>query len=152
MEEDELARRAGLVLPPPPKPIGAFAPVVRCGDLLFLSGLSPDVAGQPPTRGLVGADMSAEEAREQARHVGINLLAVLQAELGTLSRVSAIVKLTGFVRATPDFERHPFVIDGCSMLLEQVFHHLGPHARTSVGVSSLPNGIPVEIEMVARFA
>lgn len=138
----------GLVLPPPPKPIGRFTPAVRSGNLIFLSGLAPlDAAGNPIT-GKVGQDYTAEEAQGFARIVGLNLLSVMQAELGSLDAVSRIVKVLGLVNATPDFTRHPFVIDGCSNLFAEVFPAMGPHARTSFGAGSLPNNIPVEVEAV----
>jgi len=147
---DTLAR-LGLVLPPPPAPVGNFAPAVRTGDLLFLSGLAPsDEAGRPVV-GTVGRDFSAEEAQAFARMVGLKLLAVIDAELGGLDRVTRVVKLLGMVNATADFTRHPFVIDGCSDLFGAVFPHLGRHARSAVGVASLPFGIPVEIEAVIEF-
>lgn len=142
----------GLTLPPPPRPIGRFTPAVRAGGLVFLSGLAPaDPEGKPIT-GRVGLDFSAEEAQGFARLVGLNLLAALQAELGDLDRVTAIVKVFGMVNATPDFTRHPFVIDGCSLLFAEIFPHLGPHARTAMGAASLPNGIPVEIDAVVAIA
>jgi enamine deaminase RidA (YjgF/YER057c/UK114 family) len=141
----------GLALPPPPAPIGAFAPAVRAGNLLFVSGLAPlDASGKPIT-GKVGLDFTAEEAQGLARIVGLNLLAVMEAELGDLDRVKRIVKLFGMVNATPDFIRHPFVIDGCSQLFGAVFPDLGPHARTSMGASSLPNNIAVEIDAVIEI-
>ena len=138
----------GIVLPPPPQPIGLFTPTLRTGNLMFLSGLAPAPAGAPPITGKVGADYTAEEGRDFARMVGLNLLAAMQAELGDLDRVTRIVKLLGLVNATAEFTRHPFVIDGCSALFAEVFPHLGPHARTSMGAGSLPNNIPVEIEAV----
>ncbi|NGP18787.1 RidA family protein [Devosia aurantiaca] len=142
----------GIVLPPPPQPIGLFTPTLLTGNLMFLSGLAPAPAGSPPITGKVGADFTAEEARDHARMVGLNLLAAMDAALGDLDRVSRIVKLLGLVNATPDFTRHPFVIDGCSALFADVFPDLGPHARTSMGTSSLPNNIPVEIEAVIEIA
>ena len=143
--------RLGLVLPPPPAPIGNFTPAVRTGNLLFLSGLAPlDGAGRPIT-GKVGLDHSAEAAQGFARLVGLYLLAVIDAELGDLDRVARVVKLFGMVNATPDFTRHPFVIDGCSNLFGEVFPELGRHARSSLGVASLPNNIPVEIEAVIEI-
>jgi enamine deaminase RidA (YjgF/YER057c/UK114 family) len=141
----------GIVLPPPPAPVGNFTPAVRTGNLLFLSGLAPSDANGKPIVGKVGTDFTAEEAQGFARLVGLSLLAVIQAELGDLDRVTRIVKLLGMVNATADFTRHPFVIDGCSNLFSQVFPHLGRHARSSVGVASLPFGIPVEIEAVVEF-
>lgn len=140
----------GIVLPPAPPPVARFVPAVRAGDLLFLSGLAPaDPQGNPIT-GKVGLDYTAEEAQEFARIVGLNLLAVMQAELGDLDRVGRIVKVLGLVNATPDFTRHPFVIDGCSNLFASVFPDMGGHARTSMGAASLPNNIPVEIEAVIQ--
>lgn len=142
----------GLALPPPPAPIGAFAPAVRTGSLLFVSGLAPLNAEGKPIAGKVGLDFTAEAAQGFARIVGLNLLAVIEAELGDLDRVRRIVKLFGMVNATPDFTRHPFVIDGCSQLFGAVFPDLGPHARTSMGASSLPNNIAVEIDAVVEVA
>jgi enamine deaminase RidA (YjgF/YER057c/UK114 family) len=142
----------GITLPPPPALIGAFAPAVLTGNLLFVSGLAPlDNDGKPIT-GKVGLDYTAEEAQGFARIVGLNLLAVIGAELGALDQVKRVVKLFGMVNATPDFTRHPFVIDGCSQLFGAVFPDLGPHARTSMGASSLPNNIPVEIEAIVEIA
>lgn len=138
----------GIVLPPASQPIGLFIPSVRTGNLLFLSGLAPAAFGDAPITGKVGADFSAEQAQLHARMVGLNLLAVMLAELGDLDRVTRVVKVLGLVNATPEFTRHPFVIDGCSTLFAEVFPHFGPHARTSMGAGSLPNNIPVEIEAV----
>lgn len=138
----------GIVLPPAPPPIGRFVPSVRAGELLFLSGLAPaDPQGRPIT-GKVGLDYSAEEAQGFARLVGLNLLAAMSAELGDLDRVARIVKVLGLVNATPDFTRHPLVIDGCSNLFAEVFPDMPGHARTSMGAGSLPNNIPVEIEVI----
>ncbi len=141
----------GLTLPPPPAPIGAFTPAVRTGNLLFVSGLAPLDADGKPITGKVGLDHTAEAAQGFARIVGLNLLSVIEAELGDLDRVTRVIKLFGMVNATPDFTRHPFVIDGCSKLFGAVFPELGPHARTSMGAASLPNDIAVEIDAVVEF-
>lgn len=140
----------GIVLPPAPPPIGRFVPAVRAGDLLFLSGLAPADAGGRPITGKVGLDYTPEQAQGFARLVGLNLLAAMQADLGDLDRIVRIVKVLGLVNATPDFTRHPFVIDGCSDLFAEVFPDMPGHARTSMGASSLPNNIPVEIEAVVK--
>lgn len=148
---DKVARRLadfGIMLPDPPLPIGRFTPAVRSGNLVFLSGLAPTDEGGNPITGVVGIDFSAEQAQDLARIVGLSLLAVMQAELGGLDRVARVVKVFGMVNAVASFTRHPFVVDGCSQLFESVFPEFGPHARTSMGASSLPNGIPVEIEAV----
>ena len=141
----------GITLPPAPQPIGLFVPAIRTGNLLFLSGLAPAAAGSAAITGKVGADFTAEEAQAHARMVGLNLLAAMLAELGDLDRVTRIIKVLGLVNATPDFTRHPHVIDGCSSLFAEVFPGMGPHARTSMGAGSLPNNIPVEIEAVIEF-
>ena len=139
----------GLRLPSPPPPVANFVPLVREGNLLFLSGQGPiEVDGKRHT-GKVGGEVSIDDAYAHARLTGLNLLAVLQAELGSLSRVRKIVKVLGMVNALPDFYAHPLVINGCSDLLVAVFgEEIGRHARSAVGVGSLPGRITVEIEMV----
>ncbi len=141
-------RDLGIELPQPPVPVARFLPSVQAGGLLFLSGLAPlDENGKAYT-GVVGRDFSAEQAQHLARLVGINLLAVAKASLGSLDRVARVVKVFGMVNAAPEFTRHPFVIDGCSNLFFDVFGDAGMHARTAMGAGSLPGGIPVEIETV----
>jgi enamine deaminase RidA (YjgF/YER057c/UK114 family) len=150
-ETNPLARlhALGFALPPPVPPIASFVPAVRHGDLLFLSGQGPrDAAGEWRT-GKVGQDRTVQEGYEDARLVGLNLLSVLEAELGSLSRVRRIVKLFGMVNAVPDFRQHPQVINGCSDLLLDVFGpRIGAHARSAVGMGSLPGNISVEIEAI----
>lgn len=131
-----------------PAPVGAFANVRRHGDLLYVSGQGPVREDGSLAHGKVGLDVSAEEARAHAELVTLNLLAVVSDKLGGLDGVGAVVKLVGLVNATPDFERHPFVIDGASELLHAVFGADGVHARTSYGVASLPNKITVEIDAI----
>ena len=145
--EDRLGA-LGIELPPPPAPVARFLPAVQAGGLLFLSGLAPlDGASQPYT-GVVGRDYTAEQAQDFARLVGISLLSVAKSRLGSLDRVIRVVKVLGMVNAIPGFTRHPFVIDGCSNLLFEVFGERGMHARTAMGAGSLPSNIPVEIEAV----
>ena len=141
--------RLGVQLPAAaPAPIGAFCNVRRAGDLAFVSGQGPVLPDGTLMCGKVGADVSAEEARDHARLVAVNLLATLRDHLGGLESVAGVVKLLGLVNATPDFERHPFVIDGASTLLADIFGADGIHARSDFGVASLPNNITVEIEAV----
>jgi len=142
----------GIVLPPAPAPVANFVTHIAEGNLLFLSGQGPTTADGGMFTGKVGADVSAKQAYAHARLVGINLLAVMHAALGDLSRVTRIVKLFGMVNATPDFDGHPAVINGCSDLLNAVFGARGVHARSAVGMASLPNRITVEIEAVAAFS
>lgn len=141
----------GLVLPLPQPPIGNFRNVKRHGNLLYVSGQGPVTPKGEFLSGKVGADVTAEVAQEHAQLVGLNILGALKAELGELSRVADIIKLLGMVNATPDFEKHPFVINGCSNLLCEVFGDAGPHARSAIGVGSLPNNITVEIEVIAAL-
>ncbi|TMV69288.1 RidA family protein, partial [Thioclava sp. BHET1] len=135
----------GVILPPAaPAPIGAFCNVRRSGQFAYVSGQGPVTADGVLLRGKVGADVSAETARDHARLVAINILGALNDSLGDLSKVTGVVKLLGLVNATPEFERHPFVIDGASTLLAEIFGESGTHARSAFGVASLPNNITVE--------
>lgn len=139
-------------LPPPPRPAGAYRPIVIVGDMAFLSGFGPrDKAGQP-LRGVVGRDLDLEAAQAAARDIGLTILSVLQEALGDLDRVRRIVRITGMIACPPDFTQHPQVIDGCSLLLLEVLGGRGQHARMAYGVSSLPNGSPVAIDCVCQIA
>lgn len=150
MDPESRLAELGLVLPAPPRPVGAYTTAVASGDLLYLSGTTCYVDGEPMFRGKVGREVTQEQAYLAARQTALNLLAVVKAELGALSRVDRIVKLNGYVNSAPGFDQQPAVINGASDLLVAIFGERGVHARTSVGVSELPGGIPVEIEMVVR--
>lgn len=143
----------GIRLPQtPPRPVANYVTHAAAGPLLFLSGQGPlDGDGRRHT-GKVGAEVSTEAARDHARITGLNLLAVMQAATGDLNRVSRIVRLLGMVNAVPDFTEHASVIDGCSDLFGAVFGEAGRHARSSVGLGALPEGITVEIEAVVEIA
>jgi enamine deaminase RidA (YjgF/YER057c/UK114 family) len=146
-------RALGLTLPASaPSPIGAFRNLRRSGDLVYVSGQGPVTAEGVLMRGKVGEDVTTEAARDHARLVALNILAVLRDELGSLDAVGGVVKLLGLVNATPDYEEHPAVIDGASDLFHQVFGEAGAHARSSFGVGSLPNRITVEIEAIFELA
>lgn len=138
----------GVELPEATSPTGNFANAVRTGNLVFLSGAVPRTADGDLPKGKVGADVTTEQAAEHARVVGLNLLAVLKQELGDLDRVRRVVKLLGMVNAVPDFTEQPKVVNGCSELLEAVFG--AKHARSAVGVGSLPSGTTVEIEAIVE--
>ena len=139
-------RELGLELPELPSPAGTYVHAVRSGRLLFLAGKGPgEIAGK------VGRDFTVEEAYEAARRTGLTLLAAIANELGSLDRVTRVVKVVGFVNATPEFADQPKVINGCSDLFVAVFGERGRHARSAIGVASLPNGIPVEIEAIVEF-
>lgn len=151
MSPEERLTRLGLTLPAPPKPVAAYIPAVIIGGLVFVSGQGPIRDGKPEYQGVVGADLSEEQGYAAARLAALNVLAVLKAELGSLSAIRRIVKLTGWVRSAPGFGRQPFVINGASELLEAVFGEAGKHARTAIGTSELPFGIPVEVELLAAI-
>jgi enamine deaminase RidA (YjgF/YER057c/UK114 family) len=148
MAIEQRLRELGLELPSVPTPAANYANCVRTGNLIFLSGTVPMMKDGSIPKGKVGADITTEEAAKHAQQVGLNLLAILKQELGDLSRVRRIVKLLGMVNATPEFLEHSKVINGCSDLFSDLFGER--HARSSIGVGSLPFGISVEIEAVVE--
>lgn len=147
-----ILEKLGIELPGVPKALANYVVAVREGGLLYVSGQGPSDAGGWKT-GKVGAEVSIEQGYEHARLVGINLLAVIEQELGSLDKVKRVVKMLGMVNATPDFMVHFQVINGCSDLMVEVFGEaVGKHARSAVGVGSLPGNISVEIELVVAIA
>ena len=147
--EDKLAA-LGLTLPPVSAPAANYVNAVQTGNLLFLAGKGPlAVNGKRPS-GKLGREFTLEEGYQHARTTGLDLIAVMKAELGSLSRVRRIVKVLGMVNCTPDFTDPPKVINGASDLFVEVFGDKGRHARSAVGMNSLPMGIPVEIEMIVE--
>ena len=135
--EDRL-KALGIQLPQVPTPIASYVPAVRTGNLVFL--------------GKVGADLTEEEGYKAARATILTSLAVLRAEIGSLDRVRRVVKLVGWVNSAPGFTRQPWVINGASDLLVEIFGDAGKHARSSVGANELPLNIPVEIEIIVVIA
>jgi enamine deaminase RidA (YjgF/YER057c/UK114 family) len=143
-------RELKIELPKPAEPIATYIPVVRVGDMLYVSGMGPgDVDGKPLV-GRLGADMTTEQGKAAARLVGLQVLAQIKVQAGgSLDNVERIVKTLGMVNATPEFKDHSKVVNGFSDLMVDVFGPTnGKSARSSVGMSSLPNGIPVEIETI----
>jgi len=138
----------GLELLPVPKPIGNFRNFVRTGSLIFISGQGPREADGSMHQGKVGRDVAPADAYRHAQLTGLNVLSVLADAIGDLGRVTQVVKLLGLVNATDDFTAHPDVINGCSDLFTSVFGEIGQHARSAIGVASLPNNITVEIEAI----
>ena len=139
----------GLTLPPVSAPIGSYVTCKRQDNLLYLSGAGPIVQGEVLYKGKVGAEITPDVAYEAAKVSALNLIAALKAELGDLSKVKSIVKLLGLVACADGFYGQPGVINGASDLLFEVFGEKGRHARSAIGVFSLPMNIPVEIEMIA---
>jgi len=138
----------GLTLPAVPSPVANYVPYRWAGNLLFLSGQGPKLPDGSFQIGRLGNDASVEDGYRAARTTGLQLLAVAKAALGELTRIEAVVKLLGMVNAEPDFADHPKVINGCSDLLVEALGEAGRHARSAVGVGSLPNRMVVEIEAI----
>ena len=152
MKIEARLQELGITLPAVSAPAGNYVHAQRTGNLLYLSGKGPHSDNGPAPTGKVGADVSVEDAYQHARSVGLMLIAVLQEALGDLDRVTQIVKVLGMVNATPDFGQQPKVINGCSDLFVEVFGDAGRHARSAVGMGSLPSGITVEIEVIVEIA
>lgn len=148
---EEKLRALNIDLPVIQPPLANYVHVTRSGNLLFLSGKGPtDEKGNSIT-GKVGKDLTVEEGQKAARYVAITQIAVLKKELGDLSRVKRIVKVLGMVQCVDSFTEHPKVINGFSNLMVEVFGDKGRHARSAVGMSSLPNNIAVEIELIVEI-
>ena len=141
----------GIQLITPTPPIANYVKAVRVGNMVYLSGHGPDRADGSQVTGKVGSDLTWEQAKDAARLTGISLLSTLKAQIGDLNKVKRIVKVLGMVNAIPTFEQHPQVINGCSDLLVEVFGENGKHARSAVGMGSLPKNIAVEIEMIVEL-
>ncbi len=152
MTVDERLVELGIELPEPFPPAGNYVPAVLTGSLLFLSGTGPARADGSFVRGKVGGDLDLDGAVEAARLTGLQLLAAMRRELGSLARVRRVVKTFGMVNCAPGFNRTPQVIDGCSNLLVEVFGDAGRGARSAVGMAELPFDIAVEIELVVEVA
>ncbi|HTR14600.1 MAG TPA: RidA family protein [Roseiarcus sp.] len=138
----------GLKLPETPTPMANYVPYRWAGNLLFLSGQGPRRPDGSFVVGRLGKDATIEQGQEAARLTGLQLLAVAKSAMGELSRIEAVVKLLGMVNSEPDFTDHPKVINGCSDLFVEALGDAGRHARSAVGMGSLPNGIMVEIEAI----
>jgi enamine deaminase RidA (YjgF/YER057c/UK114 family) len=150
MTPEEKLAAMGLTLPKAPTPLANYVPFKRDGDTLYLSGQGPRRADGTMFTGKVGRDVTWEQAYEHARLVGLGLLSVAKLAAGELSRVE-VLKVLGMVNGVPEFGDHPKVINGCSDLFVAVLGDRGRHARSAVGMGSLPNNISVEIEAVMRL-
>ncbi|MFT6534206.1 MAG: enamine deaminase RidA (YjgF/YER057c/UK114 family) [Alpinimonas sp.] len=144
----------GIDLPDLVAPVAAYVPAVVQGDLVFTAGQLPMVSGALPATGKVGDGQGlvpAADAKEYARISALNALAAVKSVIGSLDRITSIVKVTGFVASHPDFTGQPGVINGASEVLGQIFGDIGAHARSAVGVSVLPLDAPVEVELIVAF-
>ena len=144
-------RELGYKLPGVAKPLASYVPAVRVGDQVWTSGQLPLVEGALPLTGKVGAEVTTEQAQEQARIAALNALAAIDAEVG-LDNVSRVVKIVGFVASDPAYADQPVVINGASDFIGEVFGDAGKHARSAVGVAALPKNAPVEIELIVEIS
>jgi enamine deaminase RidA (YjgF/YER057c/UK114 family) len=142
----------GLELPGVSAPAGAYIPALVTGNLVYTAGQLPFVDGALPATGKVGADVEADAAKGYAATAVLNALAAVESVIGSLDRVTRIVKLVGFVASDPSFTGQPGVINGASELLGEIFGESGKHARSAVGVAVLPLDAPVEVELIVEFA
>ena len=149
---DEKLDSLNIVLPKPPKPVGAYIPVVIADQTVYVSGQIPIEDGKVVYKGKVPTEQSLEQAQKAAKLCIINALAQLKAELNSLDRISKIVRVSGFVNSTPDFTDQPKVINAASDLLFDIFGKSGQHSRIAVGVASLPLGATVEIDMIVQIS
>jgi enamine deaminase RidA (YjgF/YER057c/UK114 family) len=141
-----------IVLPEPPQPLGSYLPAAVAGGLLFVSGMLPIKDQRPVYSGRVGREIAVEAGRDAARLAALNGLAVARATLGSLDRIRRLARLTVHVAAPAEFTAHAAVADGASELLAELFADGGGHARLALGASSLPAGMPVELEMIFELA
>jgi enamine deaminase RidA (YjgF/YER057c/UK114 family) len=149
---EERLRQLRLELPQVTKPTNTLVNAVRVGDLLFVSGTGPGLLDGKPIVGRLGQDLDVAKGRAAARQVGLHILSVVKAELGSLDKVQRLVKTLGMVNSTPDFTEQPKVINGFSDLMVEVFgEEAGKGARSAVGMVALPSGIPVEIEAIFQI-
>ncbi len=147
MSAEENFKQLNLELPPPPAPIGVYIPFLVDGKHAYVSGHGPLQKDNTLIRGRIGEDMNQEQGKLAARQVGLAILSTLKHNLGSLDKVKRVIKILGMVNAHPSFEKHPFIINGCSELFAQVWgKENGIGVRSAVGMGSLPDNIPVEIE------
>jgi enamine deaminase RidA (YjgF/YER057c/UK114 family) len=147
---EQKLKEKGIVLQTPSAPLASYVNVVRTGNLLFLAGKGPSKPDGSSITGKVGRDLSVEKGYEASRITAINHISVLKHELGDLSKIKRIVKVLGMVNCGADFKDHPKVINGYSDLMVEIFGEKGKHARSAVGMCSLPNDIAVEVELVVE--
>jgi enamine deaminase RidA (YjgF/YER057c/UK114 family) len=149
MSAEKNLQELGLILPPAPPRGGVYKPALIDGKHCYVSGHGPYLADGTSMRGKVGKNMNEEEARNAARQTGLAILATLKQHLGSLDKIKRVIKILGMVNAVPEFEKQPYVINGCSELFAQIWgDDDGVGVRSAVGMGSLPNNIPVEIEVL----
>lgn len=150
---DEILKLSGIILPPAPKPKGVYKPFLQSENLIYVSGHGPVLENGILIKGKTGLDINADAAKLAARQTGLTILSTLLSNLGSLNKIKRVIKVFGMVNCTPDFEVHPFVINGCSELFAEIWgNENGIGVRSAVGMGSLPENIPIEIEAVFELA
>ena len=150
MTAEERIQKLGIVLPSGSAPAANYANAVHTGNLLFIAGKGPLPENGHLPKGRIGAEFTTEDGYRFARSAALDLVAVMRAELGSLDRVARVVEVQGFLNATPEFEDHAKVLNGCSDLLVEVFAERGVHARSVLGASSLRSGLPLVLKAVVE--
>jgi enamine deaminase RidA (YjgF/YER057c/UK114 family) len=148
---DDRIAELGLTVPEVVPPVASYTPAVLSGSYVYVSGQLPMVDGAMPGTGLVGADVTPEDAAVYASYCALNAVAAVKSVVGDLDRVKRIVKVVGFVASAPGFTAQPAVVNGASNLLRDIFGDAGLHARSAVGVVGLPLNAPVEVELIAEL-
>jgi enamine deaminase RidA (YjgF/YER057c/UK114 family) len=143
-------KEMGITIPEAPKPLAAYVPAVKEGNLVFTSGQLPMSEGQLKYKGKLGKDISEEDAKAAAKLCAINCLSVVKSVIGSLDNIERILKVVAFVNSTEDFTAQPAIANGASEFFVEVFGDAGKHSRSAVGVSQLPLGAPVEVEIIVK--
>jgi len=150
MSVEQKLQSLGITIPETPQPVAAYIPALQVNDLVFTSGQIPMVNGELKFRGKLGTEISKEQGYEAAKICVLNALSAIKGVIGNLDRIVQIVKVVGFVASAEGFTEQPAVINGASEFLQTVLEKKGTHARSAVGVSELPLGVPVEVELIVQ--
>jgi enamine deaminase RidA (YjgF/YER057c/UK114 family) len=148
MSPEERLKQLGIVLPETPTPLGSYVPIVRTGNLLFMSGILPLINGKLLRHGCVGQDISLDQARDDAKTATVNALSILKSHIESLDKVKQCVKITGYIASASHFTEQPKVLNAASDLLFEIFGVTGRHARSAIGVNILPLNAPLEIDFI----
>jgi len=149
MSPEERFKKLDLILPPAPKPIGVYKTILILDPLIYVSGHGPVKASGELWKGRIGKEIDMEEGKLSARQVGLTILSTLRNHFGTLDPIEKVIKILGMVNCVPEFERHPYILNGCSELFSEIWgSDKGVGVRSAVGMGSLPDNIPVEIEAI----
>jgi len=150
MSFEKRLEELGLTLPTTPRPVANYVPAVLTGKLIFSSGQTPTVDGRLTIQGKLGREVSIEQGQQAARAAVLNCLSAVRSVAGSLDEIVRVVKMTGYVASAEGFSAQPQVVNGASLLLEEIFGEAGKHARAALGLAELPGGAPVEVELIVE--